>query len=66
MSENLGGEGVMTVYFFDKPVIGYCPECDEIAVYHPEKGLIRPRCGTTNLSIFVWDGESRYPEDAGE
>jgi len=56
----------MTVYFFDKPVIGYCPECDEIAVYHPEKGLICPRCGTTNLSIFVWDGESRYPEDTGE
>ena len=51
------------VYFFDKPTIGYCPECRELAYWHPVKGLHCPQCKTINLSIFEWDEVSRYPED---
>jgi Zn finger protein HypA/HybF involved in hydrogenase expression len=52
----------MTVYFFDKPTIGYCPECDEIAIYIESKGLICPKCKSKDLSLFVWDENSKYPE----
>ena len=50
----------MSVYFLEKPTIGYCKNCDKIAVYTDE--LKCPECGTTDLSIFVWDEESEYPE----
>jgi len=50
------------IYYFDKPTIGYCKECDCFAVYKEGAGLVCPECGTDNLSIFVWDGESEYPE----
>jgi len=50
------------VWFFEKPTIGYCPECDEIATWDDERGLHCPSCGTKDLSIFVWNGESRPPE----
>jgi len=50
----------MTVYFFEKPTIGYCPECDIIATYRD--GLICPKCRTKELSLFTWDEDSKYPE----
>lgn len=49
------------VYYFDQiPTIGFCKECDEVAIYHD--GLICPKCRTKELSIFVWDKESPHPE----
>jgi hypothetical protein len=49
------------VYFFDKPTIGYCRKCDEIAIYR--EGLECPTCRTSQLSIFTWNGEGPYPEE---
>jgi len=51
------------IYYFDKPTIGYCPNCDELAIYIENKGLICPKCKTRDLSIFEWDESSRNPED---
>ena len=49
------------VYHFDTPMIGYCPDCDELAIYH--NNVLRcPKCRSTDLSIFIWDGQSKYPE----
>jgi len=49
------------VWYFDQiPTIGFCKECDEVAIYHD--GLICPKCRTKELSIFVWDKESPHPE----
>jgi len=50
-------------YFEDKATIGFCPLCDEFAVYTEGEGLHCPGCGTKSVSYFVWDGESRHPED---
>jgi len=50
------------IYYFDKPVIGVCAKCDEFAIYIEGKGLICPECGSRDISIFEWDGESAYPE----
>ncbi len=47
-------------YFDQQPTIGFCKECDEVAIYHD--GLICPKCRTKDLSIFVWDKESPHPE----
>lgn len=48
------------VWFFDRPTIGYCPKCEKVAIY--KDGLKCPKCKTTELSIFEWDGESKHPE----
>lgn len=54
--------GKQIVYFFDEtPTIGFCPKCEETAVYGAE-GLACPKCRTRELSIFVWDGKSAHPE----
>lgn len=50
------------VWYFDKPTIGYCPKCNEIATYSSARGLHCPKCKTKNISYFEWDGESPYPE----
>jgi len=50
------------VWFFEKPTIGYCPKCDEIAEYHTGR-LKCPECGTQELSLFEWDENSKYPEE---
>lgn len=59
------GEKVATehIYYFDRPTIAICLECDEFAIYG-DNGLECPKCGrkADELSIFVWDGESAYPE----
>ena len=47
-------------YFVDAPTIGYCPKCEETAIYMD--GLVCPKCRTRELSIFVWDGKSARPE----
>lgn len=67
---SFGGLGMtQKVWFFgdkdkgeDQPTIGYCPDCDEIATWNNDKGLLCPICGTTELSIFHHDGASKYPE----
>jgi Zn finger protein HypA/HybF involved in hydrogenase expression len=51
------------IWFFDKPTIGYCRECDQIAVWNDVKGLHCPLCGTGDISIFEYNGEGPYPEE---
>lgn len=52
---------MQNVYFFEKPTIGYCKECDCVAEYRDEMRC--PECkDTENLSFFVWDETSEYPE----
>ena len=51
------------VLYFDEPTIGYCPDCDVLAVYRNDKGLVCPKCHTTEISVFTWDGNSRHPEE---
>ncbi len=53
---------MQTVYFFDKPIIGYCPECDEIAVWDSANGLHCPNCKSDELSEFEYEGKRPYPE----
>ena len=53
------------IYYFDKPVIGVCAKCDEFAIYIEGKGLICPECGSRDISIFEWDGESAYQSKEG-
>ena len=48
------------VWFFDEPTIGYCPSCEVAAIY--KDGLVCPKCRTRELSLFVWDKESKHPE----
>jgi len=50
------------VWFFEKPTIGYCPDCDELAVWDSERGLHCPKCKSTEVSIFEWTGNGKYPE----
>ncbi|GAG73929.1 unnamed protein product [marine sediment metagenome] len=50
------------VWFFEKPTIGYCPDCDELAVWDSERGLHCPKCKSTEVSIFEWMGNGKYPE----
>jgi tRNA(Ile2) C34 agmatinyltransferase TiaS len=52
----------VNVYYFDRPTIGFCKQCECSAVYRGGGGLKCPDCGTTKLSIFVWDEKSEYPE----
>ena len=49
------------VYYFDGPTIGFCPDCERTAIYRD--GLVCPKCRTRELSIFVWDKESKHPEE---
>ena len=49
------------LFFDDDPTIGYCQNCKAAAVY-VSTGLTCPMCKDTDLSIFVWDKESKYPE----
>ena len=49
-----------SIYYFEKPTIGYCRKCEKIATYQDK--LQCPKCKTTNLSIFEWNEESAYPE----
>ena len=51
------------IYYFDKPVIGYCPVCDVLAVYSSERGLHCPKCKSSDISVFEWNESSRHPED---
>lgn len=53
----------MSIFWFDKPTIAYCPDCDCDAVCQSMRGLRCPECGTDNLCIFEWDGESRDPTE---
>ena len=55
-------ENTADVWFFDQPTIGFCPEHNCAAEYSAHEGLRCPVCRTTELSIFVWDKESKYPE----
>jgi len=50
------------VWFFEKPIIGYCKDCDVIAEWDSEEGLRCPKCKSTDISTFEWDEQSRYPE----
>ena len=54
--------GSQIVWFFDKPTIGYCPRCEVVAIYRD--GLVCPKCGTHEVSLFEWDGDSKHPEEA--
>ena len=51
------------VYYFEEPIIGYCPDCDVIAMWTSDKGLVCPKCHTQKLSVFKWDETSRHPEE---
>lgn len=51
------------IYYWEKPVIGVCPKCNKFAIYIEGKGLICPECESRDISIFEWDGESKYPEE---
>lgn len=51
---------MVDIYYFDKPIIAYCPECEVTAIYH--NGLVCPNCQNRDeLSIFEWDENSKYP-----
>ncbi|GAH38975.1 unnamed protein product [marine sediment metagenome] len=48
------------IYYFDSiPTIGFCPKCEVTAIYMD--GLVCPKCRNRELSIFIWDGESKHP-----
>lgn len=53
----------MNIFYFDEPIIAYCPSCDDEARYSMDEGLICKQCGTENLSIFKHDPNSKYPEN---
>ena len=55
--------GEVAVYYFEKPTIGYCPDCGVSAVYLGGNGLVCPKNTKHKLSLFVHDEESRHPED---
>jgi len=55
-------KNTVDVWYFEKPTIGFCQECNCAAEWSTIVGLRCPVCKTTNISIFVWDGESPYPE----
>jgi hypothetical protein len=50
------------VWYFDDPIIGYCSTCNKLASWDSHIGLKCPACGTTKLSIFVWDKISKEPK----
>lgn len=52
----------MNIYFFEEPTIGYCPDCEKEAVYSIGKGLYCPNCKTQDLSIFIYDKNTKYLE----
>ena len=46
------------------PTIAICPDCNEFAKYSEGDGLLCPRCGNADhLSEYVWDKNSRHPEE---
>lgn len=52
------------VWYFDKkPTIGYCTDCEETAIWTEGLGLHCPKCRTTDVSVFEWDGVSKAPGD---
>lgn len=53
---------MQTVWYFELPTIGYCPECDRIAEWDSVRGLHCPECKTQEVSLFTWNGEDPYPE----
>jgi hypothetical protein len=51
-------------YVDGRHVIGFCPQCQIVAVYshHPHKhGWYCPHCMTQKLSMFEWDREEPHP-----
>uniref|UniRef100_A0A6M3X4U6 Uncharacterized protein n=1 Tax=viral metagenome TaxID=1070528 RepID=A0A6M3X4U6_9ZZZZ len=50
------------VYFFEDPTIGYCKDCDCLAVWDSEQGLHCPKCKSQDISLFIHDPDSPYPE----
>jgi len=50
----------VAVYYFEEPTIGYCRKCEVTAVYMD--GLQCPKCGSKDITLFVWDGSSTHPE----
>lgn len=52
----------MNIFYFDEPIVAYCPECDEEAGYSNDEGLRCRKCGTDKLSIFKHDSSTKYPE----
>ena len=50
------------VYYFSKPTIGYCPECDCLATYRQDYGLICPNDRKHPISHFEWNESSEPPE----
>ena len=54
------------VYYFDKPTIGYCPDCDCLAVYRSGVGMLCPNNKEHTLSYFEWNENSRHPEEDEE
>jgi Zn finger protein HypA/HybF involved in hydrogenase expression len=55
-------KNTIDVYYFEKPTIGYCNECERAAIWNDTKGLFCPACGTINISIFEYNGEGPPPE----
>jgi hypothetical protein len=54
---------MQTVYFFEKPTIFYCPECDKVDVSYTSRSEVQCcHCNSKDLSEFVWDDNSRHPE----
>lgn len=54
------------VWYFETPTIGYCIDCEEIAIWTERLGLHCPKCRTTDVAVFVWDGVSKYPGPGAE
>ena len=56
-----------TVYYFPEgPTIAYCRKCDRVITdWYATHGLVCSIClsGADDLSLFVWDRESKYPEE---
>ena len=50
------------VWYFEKPTIGFCPDCQVIAFWTQDKGLYCPNCQTQKISEFSWEEGTRHPE----
>jgi hypothetical protein len=50
------------VWYFDKPTIGYCKECDCTAIYDDEHGLSCPTDTEHDISVFEYNGDGPFPE----
>lgn len=58
-----GNQPDAAVYFFEKPTIAFCPECNRWALWTSGRGLYCPVNKDHKLSVFLHNENSRWPED---